>query len=253
MEVKHPHHVTHKKKWGEYLLEFLMLFLAVFLGFIAENIRENRINREKEKQYMESMLEDLKNDTSTINKEIGYTDSLKNGLSITFNAIHNMAEKKGSVQQLYKYYFTYERIIGFNFHDATEIEMKNADGLRLIKKKNVTEKIIEYWKRIELLQSFQTYYNEREAKSEEVGYKVFDRVYIGDYVRHVNTFMVQINIDSSAKLITNDPSTLLEQADRLWLLRNSLNNWYIPGLEKTKTTATELIDLIKKEYDLEDK
>ena len=40
MEVHHPHHVTHKKKWGEYLLEFLMLFLAVFLGFLAENWRE---------------------------------------------------------------------------------------------------------------------------------------------------------------------------------------------------------------------
>ena len=41
MEVhKHPHHVTHKKKWGEYILEFLMLFLAVFLGFLAENLRE---------------------------------------------------------------------------------------------------------------------------------------------------------------------------------------------------------------------
>jgi len=40
MEVhKHPHHVTHKKKWTEYLLEFFMLFLAVFLGFVAENIR----------------------------------------------------------------------------------------------------------------------------------------------------------------------------------------------------------------------
>ncbi len=26
MEVhKHPHHVTHKKKWGEYLLEFYMI------------------------------------------------------------------------------------------------------------------------------------------------------------------------------------------------------------------------------------
>ncbi len=33
MEVHHPHHVTHKKKWTEYLLEFFMLFLAVFLGF----------------------------------------------------------------------------------------------------------------------------------------------------------------------------------------------------------------------------
>jgi len=33
MEVhKHPHHVAHKKKWEEYVLEFLMLFLAVFFG-----------------------------------------------------------------------------------------------------------------------------------------------------------------------------------------------------------------------------
>ena len=38
MEVhKHPHHVTHKKKWGEYLLEFFMLFLAVFLGFVGRH------------------------------------------------------------------------------------------------------------------------------------------------------------------------------------------------------------------------
>src|ERR1044071_6020954 len=51
MEVhKHPHHVTHKKKWGEYLLEFLMLFLAVFLGFVAENIREHNVEREREKE-----------------------------------------------------------------------------------------------------------------------------------------------------------------------------------------------------------
>ena len=32
MEVhKHPHHVTHKKKWNEYLLEFFMLFLCASL------------------------------------------------------------------------------------------------------------------------------------------------------------------------------------------------------------------------------
>ena len=64
MEVhKHPHHVTHKKKWGEYLLEFLMLFLAVFLGFIAENIREHKVEKEKGIKYVESFCEDLKTDT----------------------------------------------------------------------------------------------------------------------------------------------------------------------------------------------
>jgi hypothetical protein len=33
MEVHHPHHPTHKKKWSEYIIEFVMLFTAVTLGF----------------------------------------------------------------------------------------------------------------------------------------------------------------------------------------------------------------------------
>src|SRR6478609_5091078 len=64
MEVhKHPHHVTHKKKWGEYLLEFIMLFLAVFLGFLAENLREGIVEKNIEKEYIHSLVEDLKSDT----------------------------------------------------------------------------------------------------------------------------------------------------------------------------------------------
>ena len=69
MEVhKHPHHVTHKKKWGEYLLEFFMLFFAVFLGFVAENIRENTVEKHREKQFMVSLVKDLELDTSELSK-----------------------------------------------------------------------------------------------------------------------------------------------------------------------------------------
>src|SRR6266540_1738543 len=64
MEVhKHPHHVTHKKKWGEYLLEFLMLFLAVFLGFIAENQREHIVEHQREKKFARRLLSDLRHDS----------------------------------------------------------------------------------------------------------------------------------------------------------------------------------------------
>ena len=60
MEVhKHPHHVTHKKKWGEYLLEFFMLFLAVFLGFLVENYREHTVEKDRAHQFLQSMLVDV--------------------------------------------------------------------------------------------------------------------------------------------------------------------------------------------------
>src|SRR4051812_11507484 len=61
---KHPHHVTHKKNWGEYLLEFFMLFLAVFLGFIAENIRESNIEHKREVDYAAELLKELSLDST---------------------------------------------------------------------------------------------------------------------------------------------------------------------------------------------
>src|ERR1700712_1022798 len=59
MEIhKHPHHVTHKKKWGEYVLEFLMLFLAVSLGFMAENLREHSVEHQRAEQFARSLIND---------------------------------------------------------------------------------------------------------------------------------------------------------------------------------------------------
>jgi len=88
MEVyKHPHHVTHKKKWGEYLLEFLMLFLAVFLGFVAENIREHKVEREREKEYARSLYDEF------------YADSV----SIS-NIINARLSKERDCDYLYRYF-----------------------------------------------------------------------------------------------------------------------------------------------------
>jgi len=64
MEVHHHSH-TERKKWTHYFWEFLMLFLAVFCGFLAENLREHQIEKKREKEYILSMIEDLKEDTSS--------------------------------------------------------------------------------------------------------------------------------------------------------------------------------------------
>jgi hypothetical protein len=45
-----------------------MLFLAVFCGFLAEYQLEHVIEHNKEKEYMRSMVEDLAQDTTEINK-----------------------------------------------------------------------------------------------------------------------------------------------------------------------------------------
>jgi hypothetical protein len=66
MEVHHPHHPTHKKKWSEYIIEFVMLFAAVTLGFFAENIREHLAENEKQRESMESVSTDFHKDIELI-------------------------------------------------------------------------------------------------------------------------------------------------------------------------------------------
>src|SRR5512138_694917 len=67
MEVHHHSRIQHKK-WTHYLWEFLMLFFAVFCGFLAENEREHMVEHQREKEYVRSFVEDLKQDTAQLKK-----------------------------------------------------------------------------------------------------------------------------------------------------------------------------------------
>jgi hypothetical protein len=69
MEVHHHPH-TERKKWHHYFWEFFMLFLAVTLGFIVENQREHFLEHRRERQYIRSMIQDLKTDTASFRRII---------------------------------------------------------------------------------------------------------------------------------------------------------------------------------------
>lgn len=58
------------KKYTTYLLEGLMIFLAVLMGFFAENLREEKADLNKERQFIQSLVENLKADSITfINRD----------------------------------------------------------------------------------------------------------------------------------------------------------------------------------------
>jgi len=144
MEVhKHPHHVTHKKKWGEYLLEFIMLFLAVFLGFLAENLRERIVEHNIEREYIHSLVEDLKSDTLQSNKVLIFLDGRIAGVDSLITALSS----PGVIENSNNAYRLWSRSIGFpDFisNDRTIQQLKNSGGLRLIRNKAVSDRIMKY-------------------------------------------------------------------------------------------------------------
>lgn len=154
MEVqKHPHHVMHKKKWGEYLLEFFMLFLAVFLGFVAENIRENVVENRRGREYIKSFYEDLTADETTLQTTItNLAKQAQTGDSL-FELMKNVGPATPA-NRIYMFLLSLTRSSATNLYvnDRTIVQLRNAGGMRLIHNKAISDSIVDYYKEIETIQ-----------------------------------------------------------------------------------------------------
>ena len=142
MEV-HAHTNTPRKKWTHYLWEFLMLFLAVFCGFLAENYREHIVEHEREKQYMESMLQDLKQDNIQLKSIL---NSFETKLAFKDSLLIELANPEIFKSSSRAYYFSKmsAHFTDFIYTDRTIQQLKNSGGMRLIRNNAVADSIIDY-------------------------------------------------------------------------------------------------------------
>ena len=237
MEVhKHPDHVTHKKKWGEYLLEFIMLFLAVFLGFSAENLRERIVEHNIENEYIHSLVEDLKSDTLQSNKILILLNSRIAGVDSLITALSS----SGIIENSNNAYRLWSKNLGFaDFisNDRTIQQLKNSGGLRLIRNKAVSDSIMIY---DQVIRNFN-------------GLSAVMNGVLGD--QHIYSQLFDfINLDKN----TNIPVPLTEQGRKLLneayanrkVWRYILSN-LISSLKLVNKESKVILLFIQKEYHLE--
>lgn len=156
MEVhKHPHHVTHKKKWGEYLLEFIMLFLAVFLGFLAENYREHQVEKERGRQYLESFYQDLRTDTGRISFHTSFDENKIRSLDNLSGCFHAITKNEQDASCLLDIIKNTAINRPFKKTERTLNQLFNAGGFRLLPTEDA-DSIILYQKEYENFQDFQS-------------------------------------------------------------------------------------------------
>ncbi|HWI93288.1 MAG TPA: hypothetical protein VNT20_18545 [Flavisolibacter sp.] len=135
MEVhKHPHHVMHKKKWGEYLLEFFMIFFAVFLGFLAETIREHVTENNRAKEFASSMLKELQQDTAQLKSYNKYFKLAANNIDTLMQLLASDHPEKIPSGKLYWYGLWGGAHRYFVPNDATFQQMKSSGSLRFFNK-----------------------------------------------------------------------------------------------------------------------
>ncbi|MBI1779926.1 MAG: hypothetical protein HYR66_00930, partial [Sphingobacteriales bacterium] len=136
MEVHHHSHAHGKKNWKEYFWEFFMLFLAVFCGFLAEIQVEHYVEHQREKQFMITMLEDIKSDTALLADCVNYWNRINNDIDSVAGAIQIPASRTNLVKA-YRHLSNALNYYGFGYNDRTIAQLKNSGSFRLIREKEV--------------------------------------------------------------------------------------------------------------------
>jgi hypothetical protein len=250
MEVHHHPQVHRKKKlFREYFLEFLMIFLAVTLGFFAEQFREDITRSHRENEFMKSMSEDLHADSINIQTAIVFGRNIAQGLD-TFSSALYTSESDMNELELYRLDATYLRLVGVTFSDQTSSQLRTG-GMSYIKNRKVANAIAAYWSGIKGVEGPQDNFRNRLISAADLSYTIFNGKYGGTVGIDSLTHLSHVRIDSAAKMMTKDATTLVSYANRIKTMRNMLNNFYLVNLEKQYKACNALSSLIKQEYRIE--
>ncbi|MFM7854079.1 MAG: hypothetical protein ACKO96_19700 [Flammeovirgaceae bacterium] len=145
-----------KKNLKEYLLEGLMIFVAVSMGFFSENIREYIGETKQEAEYVESLINDLKLDTTYLNKSNLVKVEAEQAASDLLNYFKENPDAESIPASLLYKMDSSNQLVIFIGHTGAIEQLKNSGSLRLIKNKALVDSIEAYYqqnKRVDHLNS----------------------------------------------------------------------------------------------------
>ena len=243
MEVHHHAHAA-RKKWTHYFWEFLMLFLAVFCGFLAEYQLEHVIENQREKKYIMSFIEDLKADTMKINQVLQASVEQQKG----FDSLMGVLKEPGFVNNPAKFEQHADNIFSlFAFYptDRTLQQLKNAGGLRLIRKQAASDSIISYDNMVKEVGEQRDDLHDANRGAASLVLQIFD------YNSPNNPWINRTLVPKPEKLnlLTTDPAKLGEFFNAILGFKIT-SVTYCSMLEELKNYAERQIIFLKKEYSL---
>ncbi|HLX92130.1 MAG TPA: hypothetical protein VKR32_10630 [Puia sp.] len=229
-----------------YFFEFFMLFLAVFFGFLAENLRENIINQEKEKHYVESLLADLKKDTTDLAEsyraQFFLISKMTKVLGLPVEALRQPAIQDSLYQSLAPVYSEFWIFIPTN---NTMTQLKNAGGFGVFNDEKIIDSINDldfYYESYVKMNS--EYYSKSYEKTVDIAEQV---IKLPDATLPFYDTIVPA-VASSGKVLIQYSTILLEELyTSIRFQRGQLSACV--GFEKQyEEKARNLISLLQREY-----
>jgi hypothetical protein len=233
-----------KKKPKDYFFDFFMLFLAVTLGFFVNNLNENISERQREKQYMASLINDLKIDTAQIQEIHSSVKSLIVGIDSLMYILENR-DQKNFTNNIYYYSFKYlNSATFFTSSDRTISQLKSAGGLRLIQKKGESDNIVQYYSSAENVEYNMEYCLKEFYKILDSEKEIFD---FGVLRKHNYNSLRYLK---DLKLLIDEPMRIYHFYNQILMYTSALINYNLL-LTDLKKEAESLLIFTRENYKLD--
>lgn len=245
MESHQIHSHSKEKHFKHYLFEFFMMFFAVFCGFIAENIREHLIEKGREKEYIISMIADMKSDIKQLDS-LNYKRELKQQMIDSILFILDTPDPNVYGNQLYYFIRWMPRPLRIITNDGTMQQLKNAGNLRLIRNRKAVDAAMDY----DQLVRFQATVEQREETLIQQFYPSLKRLFDTRVFEKMVYGMRIIRPEGHPALLHADKESLDELYSHLHFLKN-VNSYSIEYGEQRRTLAKHVLVILQQEYNLE--
>jgi hypothetical protein len=246
MEVHHHAH-TPRKKWTHYFWEFFMLFLAVTLGFLVENLREHIVEKKKEKQYIQSLIADLKEDSRTISQDMINLEKRIAMMDSMITILNDSVRIRGNEGHLYYWARVSPRLGNLTVNTRTFEQLKNSGNFRLIRNIEISNRIMSYYENIPSIRLIEDIFLREFDQYKIVASQIFDpAVFINMEMKNGQI----MRTDKNPSLQSYGP-VLIKQLSVFAIYMNGSARGILILTKRQLQKGKEMIDYLQKEYHLE--
>jgi hypothetical protein len=212
-----------------------------------ENQREHMIEHQREKQYINSLITDLKGDTVTIRSVISFCITKFDGMDTLAQLLNKDKLSNDEEKELYYLNSRYAASIYFMiFNERTIKQLLNSGNLRLVRKQETSDSIINYYSSVDVVSGQEKVYDEMSKRLLFSAEEIFDR----------SASLIKMNPDSSfyqdireekMKLITKEKN-VLRKYSQMVITAGAMLSSYLRMLFQMEKAGENLLFFLEQEY-----
>ena len=233
-------------KYFKYAIgEIILVVIGILIALQLNSWKETNAERNLEKQYITSLIEDIKKDTDNFNAAITLNEELIRVLDSFASMCFNY-EKEQDSKFCVLHMNTLRHPNFVNQTDRTLTQLRNAGGMRLISQRTTADSIIQYEDYFKKLGNQQVFYESMLKDLANAGIPVFNF----KYYPKLNQKLTQELFDAfntGKKLESPDEKLIIQLGNTTSMYRN-VTNYYLSLLGEGKQKSLDLINILQTDY-----